>query len=284
VTALRRQRDGAIVCPSCGRLVGVKEPRCPHCGRVNPGLWGFAPALRRLFGETGFEALVIGVCAALYLATLAVDPGGVRGGGGLGLLGPSTGSLLLFGASGPGPVFELGRWWTPLSAGWLHGGLLHILFNMLWVRQLAPAAAAIYGTPRTVVLYTLSSVVGFIASSLGGRYLGVLQVILGGGPHAYTVGASAAIFGLLGALVYAGRRGVAMGLGRQAWIYAIALFAFGLLLGGIDNWAHLGGFAGGYAVGAWLDPQRPERLDDVIGAVTCLAASAAAVVASAVVR
>lgn len=283
MTALRRQRAGAIVCPSCGRLVGVQEPRCPHCGRVNPGLWGFAPALRRLFGDVGFEALVIGVCAALYLATLAVDPAGV-GGRGLGLLGPSPGSLLLFGASGPGPVFELGRWWTPLSAGWLHGGLLHILFNLLWVRQLAPAAAAIYGTPRTAVLYTLSSVVGFVASSLGGRYLGVLQVILGGGPHAYTVGASAAIFGLLGAIVYAGRRGIAMDLGRQAWIYAIALFAFGLLLGGIDNWAHLGGFAGGYALGAWLDPQRPERLDDVIGAVTCLAASAAAVVASAVVR
>ena len=38
------------------------------------------------------------------------------------------------------PVFGLGRWWTVLSAGWLHGGLLHILFNMMGVRQLAPAS------------------------------------------------------------------------------------------------------------------------------------------------
>ena len=53
--------------------------------------------------------------------------------------------LFRFGASGAIPVFRFDRWWTIFSAGWLHGGLLHIFFNMLWVRQLAPETAELYG-------------------------------------------------------------------------------------------------------------------------------------------
>ena len=60
----------------------------------------------------------------------------------------------MFGASGAYPVFGYGRWWTILSAGWLHGGALHILFNMMWVRQIGPAVADIYGAGRMVIIYT----------------------------------------------------------------------------------------------------------------------------------
>ena len=69
--------------------------------------------------------------------------------------------------SGAVPVFQLGRWWTVLSAGWLHGSLLHIAFNLMWVRQLAPVTAEIYGPGRTILIYMISSVVGFSLSSLG---------------------------------------------------------------------------------------------------------------------
>ena len=71
----------------------------------------------------------------------------------------------MLGSSGAIPVFGYHRWWTFLSAGWLHGNLLHIAFNMMWVRQLAPATAELYGAPRMVLIYIVSSVTGFFLSS-----------------------------------------------------------------------------------------------------------------------
>ncbi len=277
---IRRQTSGSIVCPSCGRLVGVNDDLCQSCGRRNPGMWGFAPVLRRLGQDLGVTPLIIGGSIVLYLLSLALDPGGIGGGGAFGLLSPSGASLGALGASGALPVLGLGRWWTVLSAGWLHGGLIHILFNMMWVRQLAPATVALYGAGRTMTIYLLASVAGFLLSAVGGAYLSSLRFVMGGHPYAISVGASAAIFGLLGAMVYAGRRGVASHLGRMAWGYAVALFVFGLLLPGVDNWAHLGGFAGGYALGRWLDPLRPERPDHLLAALALLALSLAAVVFS----
>jgi rhomboid protease GluP len=275
---LRRQRTGSVVCPSCGKLVGVNDEKCLNCGRRNPGLWGFAQLFRRLGQDFGFTPAVIGGCVALYGAALLIDPSGV-GRGGLGsLLAPTPMSLFLLGASGSLPVFELGRWWTVLSAAWLHGGLLHILFNMLWVRQLAPETAEAYGAARMVIIYTLAGVAGFGVSSLVGHYLSFLPRFLGGAT--FTVGASAPIFGLLGAMVHYGRRRGSSAVGRQALGYAVILGLFGFVMPGIDNWAHAGGFAGGYLASRWLDPWLPERVDHVIAAFACLAATAAAVVAS----
>ena len=279
---LKRQTQGSVVCPSCRRLVGVGEPNCPYCGRSKPGMWGFGPQLQRLGGDLGFEKVAIAACAALYLFTLAVDTSWIEGGGMMSLLSPSRRALFLFGASGPLPVFGLDRWWTVLSAGWLHGGLLHILFNMMWVRQLAPETRAIYGSSRTVIIYVLSSVAGFVLSSVGGAYLGIFRWLLGGSPGSITVGASAAIFGLLGATVYAGRRGIATHLASRAWTYAVVLFIFGFLMRGVDNWAHLGGFLGGYFIARWLDPQTPEKPDHSMAAIACLVASALAVLMSVV--
>ena len=62
--------------------------------------------------------------------------------------------------------------------------------------------------------------------------------------------------------------------------YAVILFVFGLVMPGIDNYAHLGGFLGGYAVARWLDPLRPERLDHLIAAIACLVLTALSVIAS----
>ena len=64
-------------------------------------------------------------------------------------------------------MFGYGRWWTVLSASWLHGGALHILFNMLWVRQLGPATAEIYGPGRMIIIYTIAGAVGFHAEQPG---------------------------------------------------------------------------------------------------------------------
>jgi rhomboid protease GluP len=179
--------------------------------------------------------------------------------------------------SGGVPVFMEGKWWTVLSASWLHGSLLHILFNMMWVRQLGPATAEMYGAGRMVIVYTAGGVAGFFLSSLAWLVMPALPII-GGAP--YTLGASAAIFGLLGALVYYGQRSGSSIVHREAMGYATTLFIMGLIMPGIDNYAHAGGFAGGYLSGKWLDPLKPERMDHFVGAALCILATAVAILAS----
>lgn len=245
-------------------------------------MWGFAPSLRNLGHDLGFANLVIVACAALYLLTLAVDPGGIGMEGVFGMLSPSGEALFRFGAAGAIPTVWYGRWWTVLSAGWLHGSLLHILFNVLWLRQLAPAVAEIYGASRMVILYVVASAVGFGLSSGAGAWLVFLPRFLHGAQ--FTIGASAGIFGLLAALVAWGRRGGAAHVGQQAWSWAVFVFVMGFLPGmRVDNYAHLGGFLGGYAMSRLLDPHRPERGGHVVAALVCLVATVAAIVASMVV-
>ena len=66
----------------------------------------------------------------------------------------------------------------------------------------------------------------------------------------------------------------------QAWSYVVTMAVFGLIMPGIDNAAHLGGFAGGYLASMWLDPLKRERMDHFIGAAVCLVATAATIVIS----
>jgi rhomboid protease GluP len=279
----KRQTTGSVVCSSCGSLVGVNDEQCYSCGRRNPGLWGFAPALRRFGNDLGFVPLVIYGSSALYVAMLLgtmLTGGDILGGGSpLGILSPNNAMALAFGASGAYPVFNYGMWWTVLSAGWLHGSILHILFNMMWVRQLGPATAELYGPGRMIILYTVAGVTGFTASTLAGVFLAASPIpFLRGG--AVTLGASAPIFGLLGALVYYGRRGGSSIVGGQALQYALVLFIFGLIMPGVDNFAHAGGFVGGYVGGMWLDPLKRERVDHLVIAAVCLLATALAILAS----
>lgn len=281
----KRQTTGSVVCASCGSLVGVNDETCYSCGRRNPGLWGFGPMLRAFGNDLGFVALVVYGCSALYLVSLALTVafgGNIMGSGNpLTMLAPHPRIEFLLGASGAGPVFEDGRWWTILSASWLHGGVLHILFNMLWVRQLGPATADIYGPGRMIIIYTLAGAAGFALSSLGGFSMGWMPIPFLRGAD-LTVGASASIFGLLGALVYYGRRGGSSIIRSEAMGYAVTLGIMGFILPGVDNYAHGGGFLGGYLAGVWLDPLKPERMDHLFAAAICLLLTALAIVTSVV--
>ena len=242
-------------------------------------MWGLALAMRGWRDEAAFGQLVLWVCGALYLASLAVDLEGVRAGGMLSFLSPSIESLFMFGASGAVPVFGFGRWWTVLSASWLHGGVLHILFNMYWVRNLAVPTAHFYGPGRAVILYTVAGVTGFVASSAAGA-LPILPSFLRGA--GFTVGASASILGLLGALFYYGRRTGSSQVTQQVKSLALFLVILGFIMPGVDNWAHLGGFAGGYLVAKLLDPLKPEHGNHMLMALACLIASLLAILASVV--
>jgi rhomboid protease GluP len=274
-----RQTSGSVVCVSCGYLVGVADDRCYHCGRRNPGLWGFAPVIRHLGHDLGFVPFMTGVCVVVFALTLLFSRGNIGLGGGLfNLLAPDTVSQVQFGASGACPVFYMGRWWTLLSASWLHGSLLHILFNVLWIRQLAPEVGELYGPGRMVIVYTVAGVAGFAASSAAGHFLFFLPPLLSGAR--ITVGASASIFGLLGALVCYGRRTGSSAVHSQALYWAVMMFIFGVVMNGVDNYAHAGGFAGGWLAARLLDPLKPERINHLALALVCLGLSVLAIVVS----
>ena len=153
----QRRTSGSVVCPSCGSLVGVRDDKCYSCGRANPGLWGFAPVLRQLGADFGFVPLVMGASSTLYVLTLLASGGDIRMDGLFSMLSPSMRVLFLFGASGSYPVFGFNRWWTVLSAGWLHAGLLHVAMNMYWVWQMGPVMTDMLGPARTVIIYTVAA-------------------------------------------------------------------------------------------------------------------------------
>ena len=129
-----------------------------------------------------------------------------------------------------------------------------------------------------VIVYTVSSVSGFFLSSFL-AYYGQIPFFFGAG---YTIGASAPVFGLLGALVYYGRRGGSSMVRSQAMSYAVILFVFGIVSpgGGIDHYAHLGGFGGGFLTARVFNPHEPERFNHMLGALGCLLMTALAIVVS----
>ncbi len=230
-----RQRSGSSLCYSCGKLNRVDASVCFYCGTRQPGLWGFGPWLGRAIGRLDVARLVIAVCAVAYTASLLWNPlAAIRPRGLFDILAPSNHALYALGATGALP-WAAGRWWTIITAIYLHGSLLHILFNMMWVRQLAPAVEEMFGPARLFVIFTVAGAAGFVVSNLTGVVL--------------TIGASGAVFGLLGAMVHYGRsRGGAFGLAvfRQYGQWALVIFVLGFLMPGVNNAAHAAGFVAGY--------------------------------------
>jgi len=263
----KRKTEGSVICSACGVLVGVNDPTCYNCGRRNPGLWGFGPALRALGNDLGFVNIVTGGTIIMYVLSLVMS----RQGSNIGFE-PTDYALRILGASGASPVFEYGWWWTVLTAGWLHGGILHIFFNILWIRQLGPSIAEMYGAGRMIIIFTVAGITGFAMSSV----LGLVNIpFFGAG---ITVGASASIFGFLGALVHNGRRTGRSHVGQAGLQYALFMGIMGFIFRGVDNAAHLGGFLGGYVASMILDPLKPERVDHILIAVGCLLITLAAIV------
>jgi len=227
-----RKRTGAVVCPGCGRLVDVNEPVCPYCGRPSPGMFGYGPAIQRLLGRFDLSTAIIVGCGVLYVLSLVIDPRNIFHMAGMfDFLAPSTGALLVLGMTG-GFAMQQGRWWTVLTAVFLHGSLLHILFNMVFLRQYLPYVVELYGSARAWVIFVVAGMVGFAVSNLAA-----------GVP---TIGASGALFGLLAALIVYGRRTHQHAVANRLWTSAAVMFAFGFLMPSVNNWAHAGGFAGGF--------------------------------------
>lgn len=177
-------------------------------------------------------------------------------------LTPSTEVLTFLGASGRIPIDNFQAWCSLITANWLHGSLLHILFNMLALGTVAPLVIHEYGAHRMFSIYTLAGAAGFLLSYFGNVSL--------------TIGASSGLCGLIGALLFFGKsRGGPWGqrVYQQTSGWIISLILVGFLIPNINNWGHGGGLLGGIILGALLgyNDQRMENLFDRILSLLLLA-------------
>ena len=259
---MRKHQRNSILCPNCRRLISLDEKRCPHCGVGRPGsilknnIW-----TRGLRGPEQLIKSIIYLNVGMYIVSLLFNPtGSSLTTNPFTFLRPDGYSLFFLGATGTVPIDQFGRWWTLVSANFLHGGILHIFFNMVAFRQLAPLIIQEFGAYRTVILYLLGGTLGFLVSYLAGVER--------------TIGASAAVCALIGASLYYGKsRGGEYGraIYKQIGVWALMLFAFGFLVPGINNWGHAGGIAAGALLGYLLGyrDRSPERLVHKLLAGVC---------------
>ncbi len=228
----------AVLCGACRRLVSRSARVCPHCGARMPALLGANGPLQRAFRDLDMTALLINISISAYLvslmATFATEPQALfepRDWFSIGA--PGRKATFLLGETS-GPSLFAGRAWTLLNASYLHYGILHIGFNLMWLRQLGQLAQGLLGPARLFVLFTVSGLGGFLLSDL-----------VSGAP---TAGASCGLFGLMGALVVFGRRrggvqGRALFEGALRWAVMGTLYSF--MLGGVNHLGHGGGFVAG---------------------------------------
>jgi membrane associated rhomboid family serine protease len=129
------------------------------------------------------------------------------------------------------PSVANGQWWLLITAGFLHGSIIHLLFNVyiLWV--LGSQLENIVGKPKFIIIYFVSLLGGSLASYLFSPF------------GSYSIGASGAIFGLMGAMLVVGRkRNLDI---SQITTLVVINVVIGFVLSGIDWRAHLGGLAAG---------------------------------------
>jgi rhomboid protease GluP len=142
-------------------------------------------------------------------------------------------------------LIDAGEWWRLLTPMLVHGGPLHVFLNMYILFIYGPNVEQAFGTVRFVLMFLIA---GFLGSAFSYAFP----------PDVGSVGASGAIFGVVGILVvylYRRRRTSFMAQYlRGMGFFILANFIFGLLPGmNIDNFAHLGGLVGGVLLGLGFD-------------------------------
>ena len=250
-------RETGVSCSNCGRPIcpecmtsSVVGMRCPECARQRTQV----RTVRNLQGVPELTYALIALNGLAFLAELATGTG-LRGGGTV----FREGALF-------GPAVANGEVWRIVTAGFLHAGFLHILFNMYFLWFLGQLLEPAIGKLRFALLYGVSL--------LGGSFGALLLQ-----PAAFTVGASGAVFGLLGAAILAARaRGIDP---LQSSLGMTLLLNLGItfLLPGISIGGHLGGLVAGGVAGYLLfevaDRRRAARAPAV---AACLALGAVAAV------
>ncbi len=251
------------LCPSCGTLVGSSATKCHVCGaNVRFGIAAAGKSLGRLLPTNSpVTYALMTVCCLLYgislLLTIKIGGSLAPEGGGIGALF-GIGSIdqhvsIALGESIPLPyVLGLYEPWRFVTAIFLHGSLLHILFNMWVLMDIGPMVEELYGSARYFALFIVTGAVGFVASSVIGHF---------------SVGASGSLLGLIGLLIAAttGRKSAGAQMIRAQlirWVVYILIIGFVFRGLGTDNAAHIGGLAAGFGLGKIISDRPPSGPDE----------------------
>jgi membrane associated rhomboid family serine protease len=200
--------------------------RCPECARERTKVTRITPGVH--LGRAPATYILIAINVIAFIAE-------VGSGAPLGTSFAAGGSVYrdfsLF-----GPAVANGEWYRLLTAGFLHAGLLHILFNMVALYFLGSLLEPGIGTPRFLAVYFVS----LLAGSFGALLIT---------PDTHTVGASGAVFGLMSAaFIVARHRGVEQ-LAGQIGFYIIINIFFTIGVSGISIGGHFGGLIAGALCG-----------------------------------
>ncbi len=233
------------MCPHCRAFITNGDKVCPYCDTVvGPrAVERRSPAdlMGGLIPHARFTTMMILLInTGLYIATILYSSKIL----GQTVTEPDYQALIDFGGKSGRQILLYGQWWRLITAGFLHGGTWHILMNSWVLFDLGVQVEQAFGTARYLVIYFVSTITGFLAS-------------LYWAPVVLSIGASAGIFGLIGAMIALGVRdrsayGAALRSVYGRW--ALYGLAFGILpsligISFMDNAAHLGGLAGGFALG-----------------------------------
>lgn len=229
--------DNRRMCPNCRAFIDNSDRVCPYCGQqVGRRIVDTrepAQILGGLIPQAHFTTVLILVLnAALFAATQLLSKS----------YGGDNYALYALGAKFGEAITVRHEWWRLVTAGFLHGGWLHIGMNSWVLYDLGAQVEQIYGTPRFLVIYFVGTVTGFYMSLLVS-------------PNVPSIGASAGITGLIGAMIAFGviyRNSIGNSV-RDFYVrWVVYILAIGFIGGfGVDNFAHIGGLAGGFAVG-WV--------------------------------
>jgi membrane associated rhomboid family serine protease len=234
-TGVHCSNCGRPICPDCMTPTPVGM-RCPECSNQRTQV----RTIRTMSSEPQLTYVLIAVNVLVFLAQIAAGAGGFDA---------TSGTVFREGALF-GPLVGEGDWWRIITGGFLHGGLLHIAFNMYFVYFLGTMLEPAIGKLRFATLYFVS----LLGGSLGALLLSFDKP---------TVGASGAAFGLLAAGILAMRsRGIdpmQSGLGMTLVLNLGITF----LIPGISIGGHIGGLVAGGVAGLLLfeigDRQRGMR-------------------------
>jgi rhomboid protease GluP len=238
------------LCPACGSLVGINATRCHQCGtNLRFSLAAVSKGLSEFFGGHAPVTMAILIVNVVMFAVELMGSMQAGTSGGLSILWGMNGETLYrLGACFGPSIFSGHEWYRLVTAMFLHGGLIHIGFNMMVFLDLGPIVEEVYGSARYLFLYVLVGIASFLVSALAGHF---------------SIGASGAILGLVGLLIAitTKRGGTHMRELRSRLIsWVVTIFAMGLLFAGLrtDNWAHAGGLAAGFLLGKVFADRPPE--------------------------
>ncbi|HEX9222688.1 MAG TPA: rhomboid family intramembrane serine protease [Candidatus Acidoferrales bacterium] len=232
------------LCPACHTLVGTTATRCHECGASLT--FSLAAASKSLSGilpsETPITMLIFVINILLFGVSLLAT---MRATEGFNLFGSISGAVLSRMGGSRIDLILGGEWWRLVMAVFLHGSLLHIGMNSWVLMDLGPQVEHIYGSARYLFLYIVAGVVGFALSAFTGHF---------------SIGASGSLMGLIGLMIaITSRRGGSyMRMVRNQLIrWVLYIFVIGMMIGGIDNFAHFGGLATGFLLGRVFEDREP---------------------------